>query len=103
MSFAKELRESFDECLIGRKDIAGDGSFISLLVGNFLIDREIGEGIDFFLKQGDQVVVRGRLNKILALPDDFLCAGIAHKESGDCFFPFKGEQGEKIIRYLRQQ
>ena len=61
MSFAKELRESFDERLIGRKDIAGDGSFISLLVGNFLIDREIGEGIDFFLKQGDQVVVRGRL------------------------------------------
>ena len=64
MSFAKELRESFDECLIGRKDIAGDGSFISLLVGNFLIDREIGEGIDFFLI---------------------------------------GEQGEKLIRYLRQQ
>ena len=69
LSFAKELCESFDECLIGRKDIAGDGSFISLLVGDFLIDREIGEGIDFFLEQGDQVVFRGRLNKILTLPE----------------------------------
>ena len=71
-----------------------------LLAADLLLIQKL---IHTLLKHGAEIILPSCFHKTLTLLDDPVCAGIAHKKSFFCFFPFKFQDSLEIVRQLGQK
>ena len=69
------------QLLVSGDHIALQNSFVAVFKRNFFISRQIRVGINFFIKNINQVILLWIFNKVIALVDHIGCTPTSHKQA----------------------